>query len=163
MATAASWLFDPALTDRLVLDHRPPDGRPVDAVVSDVVWHDIVGLLRWATASAHGDTDLQVGTWWRLAGSCADLLRRLPRLSDEIAEPWVGDEDVGAAGSPAELSAVDRIGAAADQLALLLRGHEPIPLRRLAAAVDGLGAAAVGALAGSSASRSTRRFTGPRP
>lgn len=141
----ARWLFDPTTARELVLARRP-GGRlvPVRCVVSDVVWGDVVRLLRWASAATHGDPALAAGTWWRLAASCADLLRRLPGLSDELAEPWALDVEVSL---PPDLSPTDRIEAAAGRLAALLLGHEPVPLRRLAAEVDALGAAAVSAVA----------------
>jgi hypothetical protein len=137
-------LFDPATAHRLVLAHRPPVRSAVDCVVSDLVWGDVVRLLRWATAWTGGTAALDSGRWWRLAASCADLLRRLPLLSDELDEPWDGAvPDV----RPGEDSAIARISAATDRLARLLRTSEPVTLHRLAAHVDALGAAAIGALA----------------
>ncbi len=82
-----------------------------------------------------------------LAAACADVLRRLPGLLDELGEPWAGElvdpprDDDGAVDGPA------RVERAADRLAALLVSPEPVPLRRLAAEVDALGAAALSALA----------------
>ncbi|MGY1602310.1 hypothetical protein [Geodermatophilus sp. SYSU D00815] len=133
-------LFDPAAAHGLVLAHRPPAPSAVQGVVSDVVWGDVVRLLRWATAAPA--PELAAGTWWRLAAGCADFLRRYPGLSAEVGEPWD-------AGPPPELagSGADRVAAAADRLAARLRAPGPLPLHVLAAEVDALGAAAVSALA----------------
>ncbi len=136
-------LFDPARAHLLVLAHRPPIASAVHCVVSDVVWHDVVRLLRWAAADTEGAPDLEPGRWWRLAASCADLLRRLPALSDELGEPW------SPAAEPPEpgLDGAARVGLAADRLLGLLRSTGPVPLQRLAGEVDALGAAAISALA----------------
>jgi hypothetical protein len=148
----ARWLFDPDTTRALVLARRVPGGRPVEDVVSDVVWGEVVRLLRWAAAGAGGTTaartgSLQVGTWWRLAAGCAALLRRLPALSAEIAEPWsVGPPDVTARDVPP----AERVGVVAARLTVLLRSGQPVALRRLAAEVDALGEAAVQAIAAAS-------------
>jgi hypothetical protein len=61
------WLFDPATTGRLVLAHRPAEPSAMTCVVSDVVWHDVVRLLRWATADTGRAAELDSGRWWRLA------------------------------------------------------------------------------------------------
>ncbi|MGY1606654.1 hypothetical protein [Geodermatophilus sp. SYSU D00700] len=141
------WLFDPDSTRALVLARRCPGGRAVEDVVSDLVWGEVVRLLRWATAGTHATAALRTGIWWRLAAGCAALLRRLPELSAEIAEPWSLDPPPAVApGVPA----ADRIGLVAERLAALLRSREPVPLRRLAAEVDALGEAAVQALADAS-------------
>jgi hypothetical protein len=134
-------LFDPPAAHRMVLARRPPRASAVVGVVSDVVWRDVVGLLRWATADTHGAGGLDMGRWWRLAAACADLLRRLPGLVDELAEPSVGDlpDD--------PLRGEESVATAADRLAALLVSVEPVPLRRLAVEVDALGAAAIAALA----------------
>jgi hypothetical protein len=124
-------LFDPDAAHDLVLAHRPALPSAVEGVVSDVVWGEVVRLLRWATAETGGSSALEAGTWWRLAAECAAFLRRYPGLSAEIAEPW----DL----VPAP--------AAAERLTGLLHAAGPLPLRRLAAEVDALGAAAIGALA----------------
>lgn len=138
-------LFDPTTAHRLVLSRRPSSRSAVSCVVSDVVWHDVVGLLRWATAGTGGVTGLDSGRWWRLAASCADLLRRLPGLCDELGEPWrpAPPDDATMEGDGAA-----RVERAAARLAALLRSGEPVPLQRLAVEVDALGAAAISALAG---------------
>jgi hypothetical protein len=137
-------LFDPYASLALVLAHRPPEATPVAAVVSDAVWGDVVRLLRWAAADAHGIPVRRYGLWWRLATGCADLLRRLPALGDEIEEPYA---DAELADDDLPRRPADRIALAADRLAVLLRDPDPVPLRLLAARVDALGAAAVSALA----------------
>ncbi|HEX2073657.1 MAG TPA: hypothetical protein VHF92_07720 [Geodermatophilus sp.] len=138
-------LFDPSTARALVLARRPPARSAVTCVVSDVVWGDVVRLLRWATASTGGAAGLEAGTWWRLAASCADLLRRLPGLSAELGEAWeltgALDDDL-----PGESGAA-RVQRVAGRLAAALHSSEPLPLRRLAAEVDALGAAAIRALA----------------
>ena len=140
---STTWLFDPATTRQLVLARRPPGRSAVDCVVSDVVWSEVVCLLRWARASARG-TAIETGTWWRLAASCADLLRRLPGLSAEISEPWGID---GPAGILPGIAATARIELVAGRLARLLRSSGPVPLRTLAAEIDALGESAIHALA----------------
>ncbi|SNS31390.1 hypothetical protein SAMN04488107_2162 [Geodermatophilus saharensis] len=140
------WLFNPDTTRALVLARRSPGGGPVHDVVSDVVWSEVVRLLRWAAAAGSAPAALRIGSWWRLAAGCAALLRRLPALSAEIAEPWSLDPPPAvAAGTPA-----DRVGLVADRLAALLRSGESVALHALAAEVDALGEAAVQALAATS-------------
>ena len=78
-ASTRHWLYDPVTTSRHILEHRPPATSVVSVVVSDLVWGDVVRLLRWADAGIRSEGKLAAGTWWRLAGSCAELLRRLPR------------------------------------------------------------------------------------
>jgi len=141
-------LFDPATAHRLVLARRPPVRSAVNCVVSDLVWGEVVRLLRWATAWTGGTAALESGRWWRLAVSCADLLRRLPVLSDELDEPWDGTPPDD---RPGEGSGAARIRSATDRLARLLRSSEPVSLNRLGGHVDALGAAAIGALAEQSA------------
>jgi hypothetical protein len=135
-------LFDPDTAHDLVLAHRPPLPSAVQGVVSDVVWGEVVRLLRWATAETGGSPELEAGTWWRLAAECAAFLRRYPGLSAEIAEPWdvVPAPDLAGTGT-------QRVAAAAERLGGLLHSAYPLPLHRLAAEVDALGAAAIGALA----------------
>jgi hypothetical protein len=135
-------LFDPDAAHVLVLAHRPPLPSAVEGVVSDVVWGEVVRLLRWATAETGGSPALEAGTWWRLAAECAAFLRRYPGLSAEIAEPWDLVPAPELAGTGAQ-----RVAAAAERLTGLLHAAGPLPLRRLAAEVDALGAAAIGALA----------------
>ncbi|MGZ4621213.1 MAG: hypothetical protein ACXVGD_04040 [Blastococcus sp.] len=137
-------LFDLATAHRLVLARRPPVRSAVNCVVSDLVWGEVVCLLRWATAWTGGAAALESGRWWRLAASCADLLRRLPLLSDELDEPWDSTPPDDRTG---EDSGAARIRAATDRLASLLRSSEPVSLDRLGAHVDALGAAAISALA----------------
>jgi hypothetical protein len=135
-------LFDPDAAQGLVLAHRPPEPSAVLGVVSDTVWAEVVRLLRWATAETGGSPALEAGTWWRLAVGCAAFLRRYPGLSAELAEPWDVVPAPELAGTGAQ-----RVAAAAERLAALLRSSRGLPLHRLAAEVDALGAAAVGALA----------------
>lgn len=135
-------LFDPDSAHDLVLAHRPPLPSAVQGVVSDVVWGEVVRLLRWATAETGGSPELEAGTWWRLAAECAAFLRRYPGLSAELAEPWDVVPAPDLAGTGAQ-----RVAAAAERLAGLLRSADSLPLHRLAAEVDALGAAAIGALA----------------
>lgn len=135
-------LFDPAGAQRLVLARRSANSSAVTDVVSDVVWHEVVRLLRWSTATTRSAA-VDAARWWRLAAACADLLRRLPALCDELGEPWnrtVPPDDV-------ELPGTDRVAGAAGRLTALLRAPDPVPLRRLAGDVDALGAAAISALA----------------
>lgn len=142
-ASTRHWLYDPATTHRLVLAHRPMATSVVSVVVSDQVWGDVVRLLRWADAGIRADGELAAGTWWRLAGSCAELLRRLPGLCAEVGEPWTvaaTDDDGGAPGRV-------RVARTAGRLAAQLRSDRGLPLALLAGEVDTLGAAAISALA----------------
>src|SRR4051812_33783227 len=82
------WLVDPTTTRGLVLVHRRRGRAAVHCAVGDVVWQEVVGVLRWATADTGGESRLDSGRWWRLAAGGADLLRRLLGLSDELGEPW---------------------------------------------------------------------------
>jgi hypothetical protein len=136
------WLYDPATTRTLVVAHRPAASSVVSVVVSDVVWGDVVRLLRWADAGTRSAGELASGTWWRLAAACAALLRRLPGLCAEIGEPWsipaTADDD-----GPTGRARVARVAA---RLAAELRSGRPLPLHVLAGEVDALGAAAVSAL-----------------
>jgi hypothetical protein len=136
------WLFDPADAHRLVLARRPSAPSPLTCVISDVVWQEVVHLLRWSAASTD-DPGTDAGRWWRLAAACADLLRRLPALCDELGEPWC---PTGAADDPG-LRGTDRVARVTGRLAALLRSSDPLPLHRLARDVDALGAAAISALA----------------
>ena len=137
-------LFDPTAAHDLVVAHRPPVHTAVRLDVPDVVWGEVVGLLRWASAGTGGSVALATGTWWRLAARCAALLCRFPGLSADIDEPWAMTPPPD---SPAGASGAARVAEVAGRLAGLLRSREPIPLRTLAAEVDALGAAAVGAIA----------------
>jgi hypothetical protein len=141
-----SRLFDPSNSRALAVAHRPAGCSAVVAVVSDVVWSDVVALLRWTVAGTGGSPALDAGRWGRLAAACADLLRRLPGLCDELGEGWDRPglpQDDGASGT----ARVDRTAA---RLLDLLRSGRPVPLRLLAGEIDALGAAAIGALAASS-------------
>ena len=138
------WLFDPAASHDLVVAHRPPVRTAVTCVVSDVVWGEVVCLLRWANAGTGGSAGLETGTWWRLAAGCAALLRRFPGLSAEIDEPWAM---TAPPDSPDAASGADRVAEVAGRLAGHLRSGQPMPLRALAAEVDALGAAALTAVA----------------
>jgi hypothetical protein len=136
------WLFDPVDTRRLVLARRPAGCSVVTAVVSDVVWQEVVRLLRWALAGTDSAPGLDAGRWWRLAAACAGLLREMPALCDELGEPWSPDgahDDPGVTGTA-------RVELVAGRLALLLRSQATTTLRQVAAEVDALGAAAVSAL-----------------
>src|SRR4051794_25100440 len=108
-------LFDPAAAHDLVLGRRPRVPTAVQGVVSDVVWGEVVGLLRWATADTGGSAALETGTWWRLAAGCAEFLRRYPGLSAELDEAW----DVVALPELPGTGAA-RVAAAAERLAVLL-------------------------------------------
>ena len=135
-------LYDPAGSHRLVLARRPPHPDAVTCVVSDVVWLQVVRLLRWSAATT--DTvDVDTGRWWRLAAGCADLLHRLPGLCDELGEPY---GPTGPADDP-ELPGTTRVALATGRLAGLLCSSDAVALRRLAGEVDALGAAAISALA----------------
>ena len=135
------WLFDPLTTHRLVLAHRGDGAPAVSCVVSDVVWGDVVTLLRWARTDRRGPHG--TGVLWRLAAGCGDLLRRLPALSDEIAEPW---QAAPAADLPEQHPPSARLDRAGRRLARLLRSPGPVHLQTLAREVDALGDAAIGAL-----------------
>ncbi len=142
------WLFDPDTSRALVLARRSPAGRPVDDVVSDVVWGEVVRLLRLASAGASAGASvssaLRSGSRWRLAAGCAALLRRMPAFSAEVAQPWSVDPP---AAVPPGTPPAERVGLVAGRLAALLRSGRPVLLRSLAAEVDALGEAAVQALA----------------
>ncbi len=137
------WLYDPETTRELVLAHRPAGPSVVSVVVSDLVWGDVVRLLRWADAGVRSPVDLESGTWWRLAASCAAVLRRLPGLSAEIGEPWSLPPTSGDDGPTGRT----RVALVAGRLAAQLRSGEPLPLAVRAGEVDALGAAALSALA----------------
>ncbi len=145
------WLFDPVTAHRVVLARRPFPRSAVACVVSDVVWHDVVRLLRWAAADTGGVSELESGRWWRLAAGCADLLRRLAGLSDELGE----GRQLGPPDEPARVAGdadgEARVAQVAGRLAALLRTGEPVPLQRLAVEIDALGAAAINVLADRSA------------
>jgi len=148
------WLYDPSLGGLLIRGHRPPTAGAVDSVVSDTVWTDVLGVLRWADATLCCRPELAGGTAWRTAAASAALLRRLPGLCDEVGVAWVG-----AGGGPegAPVPAVERLRAAADRLALRLCSREgavagsvaavlEVVLTDLARDVDEVGAAAIAVL-----------------
>jgi hypothetical protein len=137
------WLFDPLTTHGLVLAHRPAEPSAMRCVVSDVVWDEVVQLLRWATAGTGRCGRLDDQRWWRLAARCAELLRRLPSLADEVGEPWRPAEPV----LPSETTGTAQVAAVAARLARLLRTPGPLSLQMLAPHIDALGAAAVSAMA----------------
>ena len=136
-------LFDPSDAHLLVLSRRPMPCSAATCVVSDVVWGEVVGLLRWSAAGTGGAADLETGRWWRLAGGCADLLRRLPALCDEAGEPYRSSD----AAEPVPGTGAERVQRATARLAELLCTPETVPLHRLAREIDELGAAAISALA----------------
>jgi hypothetical protein len=145
------WLFDPSLGGVLVRAHRPPAAGAASSVVSDVVWGDVLGVLRWAEATLTCPPELTGGTAWRTAAASAGLLRRLPGLCAEAGVAWPGPAP---APLPGELPAARRLHAAADRLALRLCAPEEGvagPLRDaladLARDVDEVGAAAIALLA----------------
>lgn len=138
-----SELFDPTSAHQLVLARRPPIASAVDSVVSDVLWNDVVRLLRWATADTGGASGLDPGRWWRLAAGCADLLRRLPALGDEVGVEWGQAPELMVPG----LGGAARVDLVAGRLLALLRSPDPVPPPWLASEVDALGAAAISALA----------------
>ena len=141
------WLFDPATAHHLVLARRPFPRTAVACVVSDVVWHDVVGVLRWANAATGGQSEVEAGRWWRLAASCAGLLRRLPGLSDELGERWDRASPAGTDEVATDLSGQARVERIAARLTALLRSGEPVSLHDLALEIDALGAAAISAFA----------------
>ena len=134
-------LFDPRAARGLVLARRPPSPSPVACVVSDVVWQDVVVLLRWASADTARTPAAESGRWWRLAVGCAELLRRLPALSDELEEPY---QTIGPAEGT-DGTGEERVRRSTRRLWRLLRTPGPLPLAILAAEVDLLGAAAISA------------------
>jgi len=143
------WLYDPAVGGVLVRAHRSPAGGPADDVVSDVLWSEVLGLLRWAEAALGCPPVLVEGAAWRTAATAAALLRRLPALCAEAGLPWPGVQ-----GDPdaAVLPGRERLTTAADRLAGLLCARPadagPLELVQLVAAdVDAIGAAAIALLA----------------
>ena len=144
-----SWLYDPAVAGVLVRAHRSPDGGAAGDVASDVLWSEVLGLLRWAEATLGCPAELSEGSAWRTAATAAGLLRRLPGLCAEAGLPWPGAQaDPEEAGLPGR----ERLAAAADRLAALLCAR-PADLdllelvARVAADVDAIGAAAIAVLA----------------
>jgi len=141
------WLYDPSLGGVLVRAHRRRDAGTTGSVVSDVVWGDVLGVLRWADATLTCGPEVATGTAWRTAAAAAALLRRLPGLCGEVGVPWPGPL---AASGTRGLTARERLRGAADRLALRLCAPEeglPDVLGGLARDVDEVGAAAIGVLA----------------
>jgi hypothetical protein len=145
------WLYDPSLGGVLVRSHRAPAGGAADSVVSDAVWSDVLGVLRWAEATLSCPPDLIGGTAWRTAGAAAALLRRLPGLCAEAGVAWPGPSP---APTEFDVPARTRLRTAVDRLALRLCSPEESeagPLRSavadLARDVDEVGAAAIAVLA----------------
>lgn len=137
-------LFDPSAADALVLARRPEPGSVLEDVVSDLVWQEVVRLLRWASATTRAGAPVPPGIYWRLAAGCAHLLRLLPGLSSEIDEPWQPAASTGVAN---QVRGAERVQQVAGRLAALLRTGGPVPLSRLSADVDDLGSAAIQAIA----------------
>ena len=142
------WLYDPAVGGLLVRAHRSPDGGAAGDVASDVLWSEVLGLLRWAEGTLGCPPELAEGSAWRTAATAAGLLRRLPGLCAEAGLPWPGAQaDPEEAGLPGR----ERLAAAADRLAGLLCAR-PADLdllelvARVAADVDAIGAAAIAVL-----------------
>ncbi|MGY1750250.1 hypothetical protein [Modestobacter sp. SYSU DS0511] len=138
-----SWLFDPTLSGVLVRAHRPPSAGAATEVVSDVLWAEVVALLRWAEATGTCRPELVPGVAWRTAAASAGLLARLPGLCAELGQEYV-------LAPPPEVDgpASARLRQAADRLATRLRttaGVEALPA--LAGEVDAVGAAAVAVVA----------------
>jgi hypothetical protein len=111
------WLYDPAVGGLLVRAHRAPGGGAAGDVASDVLWSEVLGVLRWAEATLGCPAELAEGSAWRTAAAAAGLLRRLPGLCAEAGLPWPGAQaDPDEAGLPGR----ERLAAAADRLAGLL-------------------------------------------
>ncbi|WP_138756985.1 hypothetical protein [Modestobacter altitudinis] len=145
------WLYDPSLGGVLVRAHRSPVAGAASSVVSDVVWGDVLAVLRWAEATLTCPPELTGGTAWRTAAASAGMLRRLPGLCRETGVAWPGPAPASPAG---EVPAVQRLRTAADRLAVRLCSPEEGvagPLRDsladLARDVDEVGAAAIALLA----------------
>ncbi|WP_138731638.1 hypothetical protein [Modestobacter excelsi] len=144
------WLYDPSLGGVLVRAHRSPAAGAASSVLSDVVWGDVLGVLRWAEGTLTCPPELTGGTAWRTAAASAGLLRRLPGLCAEAGVAWPGPAPAYAAG---DVPAAQRLRTAADRLALRLCSPEEGvagPLRdalaELAGDVDEVGAAAIAVL-----------------
>ncbi|MGY1837714.1 MULTISPECIES: hypothetical protein [unclassified Modestobacter] len=137
------WLFDPTRSGVVVRSHRPSSGGAATQVVSDVLWAEVVTLLRWAEATGTCRPELVSGSAWRTAAASAGLLARLPGLCAELGQEYALEAPPESDG-PATV----RLQQAADRLAARLRttaGVETLPA--LAGEVDAVGAAAVAVLA----------------
>lgn len=143
------WLYDPSAGGLVVRAHRPPSAGAAAVVVSDAVWRDVLGLVRWAAATLDCAPGLVGGMAWRTAASSAALLRRLPGLCVAAGLDWPGVPD---GAESAEGSARARMRTAADRLAALLGAPhaelgDPALLAAVAADVDAVGAAAIALVA----------------
>ena len=137
-----TWLYDPVRSAQAVRAHRPSAGGAATCVVSDVLWGDVLSLVRWARATSVCADDLRAGAAWRTAAAAAALLRRLPSLCDELGEPWTVP-DARTTTGPARRGLQRSAERLADRLAT---PADRTPVRELAADVDELGAAAVAVL-----------------
>src|SRR4051812_13656251 len=150
-ASRRPWLYDPSLGGVLVRAHRAPTSGAAGSVVSDAVWGDVLGVLRWAEATLGCPPELLTGTAWRAAATSARLLRRLPGLCAEAGGAWPGPApSPGTSDVPARIP----LRTAADPLAGRVGsrgGGAGGPLRWAvggrAGDVDGVGAAAIAVLA----------------
>jgi hypothetical protein len=145
------WLYDPSLGGVLVRAHRAPAAGAAGCVVSDAVWSDVLGVLRWAEATLTCPQDLLGGTAWRTATASAGLLSRLPGLCAEAGVVWPGPSVMP---MTAQIAATDRLRTATDRLTLRLFSPEEGasgPLRDalgdLARDVDEVGAASIAVVA----------------
>ena len=138
-----TWLYDPVRSQQAVRAHRPSAGGAATCVVSDVLWGDVLSLVRWARATSVCADDLRAGAAWRTAAAAAALLRRLPSVCDELGEPWTAPDAETSAVGPARR----RLRRSAERLAdRLAAPGDRTPVRELAADVDALGAAALAVL-----------------
>jgi hypothetical protein len=142
------WLYDPSLGGVLVRAHRAPATGAAERVVSDVLWNDVLTVVRWAEATLTCPPRLAGRTAWRAAAAAAALLGRLPTLCAEAGMPWPGPAPALAG---AETPAI-RLRTAADRLARRLCSPEdgmtsPDEVGELARDVDEVGAAAIAVLA----------------
>ncbi|HEV7725920.1 MAG TPA: hypothetical protein VGO74_03230 [Modestobacter sp.] len=138
-------LYDPRSSRALVRAHRPHAGGAASDVVSDAVWSDVLGLVRWAQATLCCSGEMAPGVAWRTAAASAVLLRRWPAFCDERGECWPVPLDLPVPGGTTPR---ERLRAAADRLWSRLRTpEEEVPLGVLAVDVDAVGAAAVGLVA----------------
>jgi hypothetical protein len=138
-----SWLYDPVRSAEAVRAHRPSGGAAATCVVSDVLWGDVLALVRWARATSACPGDLRAGAAWRTAAAAAALLRRLPSLCDELGEPWTAPDPELPAAGPARWT----LQRSAERLAgRLATPGDRTPVPELAADVDAVGAAAIAVL-----------------
>jgi hypothetical protein len=57
-------LYDPRSSRALVRAHRPHAGGAASDVVSDAVWSDVLGLVRWAQATLCCSGEMVPGVAW---------------------------------------------------------------------------------------------------